>query len=84
MAVDGPNNSVAECVPAPVGEDNPYGNSFTVTWATLRTEKEARRGANPGPTRRVSNPGKINEICRSQWVTSLCHFFPSVVLSCCC
>lgn len=42
VVVDGPSNSVAEVdfLPARVGEDNPYGNAFTIMSTPLRTEKK--------------------------------------------
>lgn len=63
-AIDGPSNSVSEIefVPAEIGKDNPYGNSFTVKSTPLKNEKQARREAQLGRTWRVSNPSKLNEI----------------------
>lgn len=64
VAVDGPENSVAEMefVRAKTGRDNPYGNAFKIKTTALRTELGARRDAAAGRTWRVYNSSKINVI----------------------
>ena len=66
MDVDGSANSVVECnvVVPPRGPQNPHGNAFYEETTTLRTEKAARRSANPASQRywKIVNPSVLNAV----------------------
>lgn len=66
MVVDGDKNTVSEIdiVPQPLGEKNPYGNTFVPKQTVLTNEKEAVRTADPSNRAwKISNAdGKLNPI----------------------
>jgi primary-amine oxidase len=66
MSIDGTNNSVYEVdvEPAPMGEENPYGNAFYAKSTLLKTEMEAQRMIDPYKSRywKIVNPASVNKM----------------------
>ena len=66
MAIDGQQNSVYEVdtEPAPLNDQNPYGNAFYAKQTLLKTEQEAQRLVDPFKARywKIVNPSVHNRM----------------------
>jgi len=66
LDIDGQENAVYEVntEAPPRGGDNPHGNAFRAVSTLLKSEKAARRAANPASNRywKIANPKRLNRV----------------------